>query len=370
MACMNNDASSVERTLINQAKAKKIPINGSLELLPLCNMNCDMCYVRLGREEMEQKGRLRTVDEWLEIGHQMKEAGVLFLLLTGGEPLLYPDFKSLYRSLRGMGFILTINTNGALIDQEWADFFEKNKPRRINITLYGADEATYEKLCHYPGGFTKTIQAIQLLRERNIDVKLSFSLTKANCHHMEQVFGMGEQLGVPVHIDPYMMPGTRERTPPYNHQIRVLPEEAAQASLKALKIQLPEEIYKQYIIQSIEKVKNSNDNRGDGHLSCLAGNCSFTVNWQGEMRPCVMMIEPSVPVFETGFKKAWKEISSRAREICISPQCVKCSLRPLCKICAAGSLLETGIYDGVPDYLCRYSEELYRLILQEDKNYG
>ena len=52
MACMDNGASSVEPTLIKRAKERKTPINGSLELLPLCNMNCDMCYVRLSREEM------------------------------------------------------------------------------------------------------------------------------------------------------------------------------------------------------------------------------------------------------------------------------------------------------------------------------
>ena len=63
MACMDNGASSVERALINRAKEKKVPINGSLELLPLCNMNCDMCYVRLSREEMERKGRPCTADE-------------------------------------------------------------------------------------------------------------------------------------------------------------------------------------------------------------------------------------------------------------------------------------------------------------------
>ena len=66
---------TVERILIAQAKSTRIPANGSMELLPLCNMNCDMCYVRLRREEMERQGRLRTADEWLEIGRQMKEAG-------------------------------------------------------------------------------------------------------------------------------------------------------------------------------------------------------------------------------------------------------------------------------------------------------
>lgn len=50
-----NDASTREQLLIKKAKQQQIPITGSIELLPLCNMNCDMCYVRLSREEMEKK---------------------------------------------------------------------------------------------------------------------------------------------------------------------------------------------------------------------------------------------------------------------------------------------------------------------------
>ena len=56
------DATTVERMLLAQAKQTRTPVNGSIELLPLCNMNCDMCYVRLSREEMERQGRLRTAD--------------------------------------------------------------------------------------------------------------------------------------------------------------------------------------------------------------------------------------------------------------------------------------------------------------------
>lgn len=171
---------TLEKMLIQRAARSCQPINGSLELLPLCNMNCDMCYVRLSRGEMERQGRLRTVDEWLEMARQMQRAGVLFLLLTGGEPLLYPDFQQLYLGLKELGMILTINTNGTLLDEAWAAFFGEHKPRRINITLYGADEKAYRELCHYPGGFDKTIHGIRLLRQRGVDVKLNGSVTRRN----------------------------------------------------------------------------------------------------------------------------------------------------------------------------------------------
>ena len=129
------DGTTLERQLFDKAGKEKIPIYGILELLPLCNMNCKMCYVRMEKKEMEKKGKLRTAPEWLTLAKEMKDNGTLFVLLTGGEPLLYKEFKELYLGLKELGMIITINTNGTLIDEEWAEFFRKNKPRRINITL-------------------------------------------------------------------------------------------------------------------------------------------------------------------------------------------------------------------------------------------
>ena len=361
-------ATTVERMILDQAKRTRTPANGSLELLPLCNMNCDMCYVRLSREEMEQQGRLRTADEWLEIGRQMKEAGVLFLLLTGGEPFLYPDFRKLYLGLREMGMILTINTNGTLIDEDLAEFFGKHKPRRVNITLYGTDEETYANLCHYPGGYEKTLRGIRLLRENGVDVKVGGSLARANRDDLDKLLDIGEELGVPVRVDTYMMPATRERDLPYNLQARLDPEEAARARIHALKREMGPELFPAYVRQSIEKAEHPEPaEEKPGHMACMAGQCSFTINWQGQMRPCVVMSEPEVSVFEAGFEAAWKYIAEETWKILLNAKCSTCRVRYLCRTCAAGALLETGSYAGVPDYMCRYAKESLRLLEEEEK---
>ena len=54
----NNDM-TMEKMMMTRAARNQYPINGSLELLPLCNMNCDKRFVRLSVEEMKQQGRLR-----------------------------------------------------------------------------------------------------------------------------------------------------------------------------------------------------------------------------------------------------------------------------------------------------------------------
>ena len=358
-------ATTLERRLVHKAKQSRVPINGSIELLPLCNMNCDMCYVRLSRAEMEAQGRLRSLDEWLQVAEEMKNAGTLFLLLTGGEPLLYPEFKQLYLKLRDMGFVITINTNGTLIDEEWANFLGKHKPRRINITLYGADDQAYQELCHYPGGFNKVMQAVKLLKERDVDVKLSSSLTRANQNDMTRIIDLGEEFGIPVRVDTYMMPAVRERNRPYDEQSRLDPVSAARVRIQALKQEMGKELFEEYVRKIVFEVEHILPEDGPGKVHCLAGNCSFTINWQGNLRPCVVMSEPSVSVFEEGFEKAWQKVSDAVSAIRTSSVCNACKYRPICRTCCASALLEEGSYDAVPKYMCAYAKESYQLIQEE-----
>lgn len=359
---------TLERAMIRRAAAAQRPINGSLELLPLCNMNCDMCYIRLSRTEMERTGRMHTADEWIRLGEEMAQSGVLFLLLTGGEPLMFPDFRRLYLELRRRGMILTVNTNGTLLDEEWAEFIGENKPRRINITLYGADDEAYRKLCHYPGGFEKALNAIRLLRERGVDVKINGSVTKENYKDMAAIYRIGQELDVPVHIDTYMLPGIHESDKSFDEQSRLNPEDAAAAEIEVMKYELGQENFQQYV-RSVLSVLEEEDTVYPAGVSCMAGNCSFTVNWQGELRPCVSLSEPAVRVFETGFETAWGEVSRRTKVFRLNPKCTTCRLRAVCKTCAASAQLETGKYDAVPEYLCRYAKEYARRIKEKAK-YG
>ena len=114
--------------------------------------------------------------------------------------------------------IITINTNGTLIDEELARFLAEYKPRRVNITLYGTDEETYTNLCHYFGGYEKTLRGIRLLRKYGVDVKVGGSLVGANKDDLDKLLDVQEELEIPVRVDTYMMPATRERDLPYNMQ--------------------------------------------------------------------------------------------------------------------------------------------------------
>ena len=163
-----------------------------------------------------------------------------------------------------------------------------------------------------------------------------------------------------------MMPATRERELPFNMQSRLGPKEAARARVHALKREMGAELFQQYVQKSVYRADHPEPAEAvPGHMSCMAGQCSFTINWQGEMRPCVMLSEPAVSVFEVGFSAAWKQLVEETGKILLNAKCTVCHMRHLCRTCAASALLEAGSYDGVPEYMCRYAEESLRLLREE-----
>lgn len=94
------------------------PLAGNFELTARCNFNCKMCYVHLTAEEQQRRGRELTADEWLAIAQEARSRGMLFLLLTGGEPLIRKDFRYLLTELKKMGLLVSVNSNGSLIDRD------------------------------------------------------------------------------------------------------------------------------------------------------------------------------------------------------------------------------------------------------------
>lgn len=352
-----------EQYLLSKAAQNQQPIYGSLELLPLCNLNCDMCYVRLSGQELDRKGRLRTSKEWLILAEQMRNAGVLYLQLTGGEPLLYPEFKDLYLGLQSLGMILTINTNGTLMDDGWIDFFAAHKPRRINISLYGTNEEAYSVLCHHQGGFQKVIDGIQKLQAKKVDVKLNAVLTASNKDQIEEYFALSQELNVPLNIDTYLLPASREREKSFCMEKRLPPQEVAAAQLKILSLQMGEKNFRNYARKELDYIEQFSDWKKDPvPMECMGGNCSFVVNWQGILSPCIVMTKPGTPVFETGFENGWKKIRSQTSEMFLPKSCACCRLRSLCRVCVASASLEEKDETDSPKYLCSITHALFHLL--------
>ena len=351
-----------------------MPLSGTFELTPVCNMNCRMCYVRMSHEEQEAVAPLRSVEDWLKLGKEAKDRGMLYLLLTGGEPFLYPGFRQIMEGLSQLGLIISINSNATMINESVIEWLKQCPPSRINITLYGASDETYDRLCRNPKGFTQVTKAIRLLREAGIVVKINCSVTPYNAADLEEMvrYCMDEKLI--IQPTSYMFPPMRRDASMIGINDRFTPEEAAYYAAKIEYLLNGKERFLQNLKDRKWGESTSApdqmclDQEGDC-IRCRAGKSSFWVTWEGKFYPCGMILDDCLPnVFEVGFDQAWKEVTKYAAQIRLPYECKVCELRDTCKACAAMVLTETGNYHTVPEYRCKmahaYPEAYEKLALE------
>lgn len=358
--------------MYSKASRKRIPLSGTFELSPICNFNCKMCYVRKSVKEVNEYSRpMVTIDQWIEIAKQAKEDGLLFLLLTGGEPLLWPEFWELYETLVKMGFLVSINTNGSLIDEEAVERFRKYPPKRINITLYGANDETYERLCGVKGVFTKVKGAIERLKEARIPVKLSCSLTPDNEADLEEMVIYAQNNKLILQVATYMFPPIRRDEGMVGKNQRFTPEEAAVNRLKTYRLQYGEEAYQNYLDEILRGyvvppgLDESCIDPLDGKIRCRAGKASFWITWDGWLSACGMMPEPKVDLYKESFESAWKELVQECEIIVTTGVCKKCPKLDICHPCGAMAMAETGNAAGIPKYLCELTQEMQRIAAKD-----
>jgi len=133
----------------NQKSAKlRIPLSGSLELTRHCNLSCIHCYATDSSGDIlpgDSRQREMETTKILSVIDEICEAGCLYLLITGGEPLLRKDFPEIYRYAKRKGLVITVFSNGILIKEEIIELFKVLPPHVVEISLYGATAETYEK---------------------------------------------------------------------------------------------------------------------------------------------------------------------------------------------------------------------------------
>ena len=346
-----------------------LPIAGNFELTARCNFRCPMCYVHMDADAVDAQGGELTADEWLSIAAAAQKKGMLFALLTGGEPLVRKDFFEIYDGMKKLGLMISINSNGSLLHGDVLKRFLKDPPCRFNISLYGGCDATYQKMCGIPV-YNEVKENIRALRKAGVPVSLNLSITQFNCQDLEQIYRDAVELDVNVKASAYMYPPIRTNDEQYGTGTRLSAEEAAEMTVAWDKLRLtPEDFVERTkkMGQLIDDCCDSCSMETDDGVPCRAGSSSFWVTWQGKMLPCGMLTSPAVYPLESGFDAAWEELMQKTREIRMPAGCVNCSYRNVCGVCPAVCYTETGHFDCSPDYMCRKTKHQVNLMRAYEK---
>jgi radical SAM protein with 4Fe4S-binding SPASM domain len=284
---------------------------------------------------------------------EVADAGCLSLLISGGEPLLRRDFVDIYTAAVRLGMLVTVFTNATLVDQRIVTSFVEYPPRQVEISVYGATEATYERITGVRGSFARAIRGIRGLLDAGVRVGLKTMILRDNAHEIEAIEAWAEELGVRFRLDSLVTPRLDGNPAPLEQ--RVDPGTAVALELGNQK-RLSDLISFRDRQSPIPETSSL--------YGCYAGLTLFHVDPTGVVHPCLMSQEIGLDALGLGFEAAWHSLVAamgrlQRRE---DSECAACNLKVLCGYCPGLFALESGSPHVHSEYLCRLGSERLGII--------
>jgi radical SAM protein with 4Fe4S-binding SPASM domain len=332
------------KRLHDKVAAWRIPITGSIDVTARCDLRCAHCYINLPPGDRQARERELAYRELCGILDQIVAQGCLWLLFTGGEPFLRPDFLDIYAYAKRKGLLLTLFTNGTNLSPHIADHLAEWRPFAIEITLYGRTEETYERVTGMPGSYARCMRGIELLLERKLPLKLKSMVMTLNRHEVWDMKAYAEGLGLDFRFDPVLnLRLDRDRKPA---QLRIPADEVVALD-----------------VADEKRLKGWREFCGkfwgpptetEYLYNCGAGVNTFHIDPYGQLSACIMARVPAYDLRRGSFREGWDYLMPRVRmqkRTRIAP-CQHCDLLSLCGQCPGWAQMESGDPEEPVLYLC------------------
>lgn len=333
--------------LDQSAYEEEVPYQGTFELTARCNFNCNMCYVHLNEEQIRARGRELTNEEWLRIAREAKEAGMLYLTLTGGEVFVRPGFRELYEELMQMGFLIQILSNGYGIDEKVINWLRECPPYCMRFTLYGASNETYQQVCGRKDGFDRVCHAIDLVKEAGIPLYLVGTIVQENEKDLQKMYQFA-----------------REKKLLFEHTIAVVhPVRGATADAASHRIDAT--AYTDTELKEIKRVERFYKKADSSLNFCGSYRKGFMITWDGKMQLCAFMEYPAIDVCGKTFADSWKQLLEELNVLCTPEECKTCKYEGFCQRCPGVLAAECGAPDCTAPEFCAKAKRIYELFSLE-----
>lgn len=334
----------------------------NLEVTARCNNNCRHCYINLPQEDCAAKALELSFAQIEKIADEAVSLGILWVLMTGGEPLLREDFADVYMALRKRGFLVSVFTNATLITEDIVRLFKDYPPRAVEISVYGVTRETYERVTRRKGAFKEFLRGLALMEKSGCPLTLKAMAMRSNFKEMEKISEFGrEKSRAPFRFDP-LLHLRYDGNPERNLQIQA--ERLSPAEVVAL--EKKDAARREALKKSCDQQVLPPAGRRYEDLAlfiCGTGVGECTVGADGHFRLCSSLCHPECLFdLKTGsLSEALTHFVPRIRAMrsqrtAFLDNCGKCTLINLCHWCPAHAFLETGELDLPVPYFCEVTK--------------
>ncbi len=323
------------------------PLDGSLELTFRCNLRCAHCYVNEASGDLRARRQELTTEEILRITDEVVDLGCLWMLLTGGEVLLRPDFSEIYLHMKKSGLLVSLFTNGTMVTPRIADFLAEWPPLLVEISIYGSTPAVYEQVTEVPNSYRRCLRGIELLMDRKIRLRLKTVPMTLNYRDMGQMRSLAAGYGLDFAWDPLVncrVDGDSRPT-----AVRLSPNQI---------VALEKEESKRVAHYEKAFVDRAYAEPRQELFTCGAYRHSFHIDPYGNLLPCMMVRWPAYNLREGTFRRGWYDFfpAMRSRVRTKALPCHTCQFNAVCDLCVGWAQLETKNPEGMVPFLCNLTQ--------------
>jgi len=183
--------------IIKRSWNENILFSALIELTYRCNLDCFYCY-----NDTALQGTPLSREQYFKLFGDLRELGVMNLILSGGEPLAHPDFFTLGKKAKELGFVVRIKSNGHALRERLAlRIKEEIDPFNIDISLHGACAETHDRQTRVRGSFEMLMKNLQTLNELGLRFKLNSTLTSWNAKEAEAMYAIADRFNINLQFD-------------------------------------------------------------------------------------------------------------------------------------------------------------------------
>jgi MoaA/NifB/PqqE/SkfB family radical SAM enzyme len=339
----------------------RLPLEGSIDLTYRCNNACRHCWVSIPANSPERENEL-TLDEITRIVDEARTMGCRKWAISGGEPMLRPDFPEIFDYLTGKSASYSLNTNGTLINPQIARLMKRKGTKMV--ALCGATAEVHDHITRTPGSFQAALQGFAYLKEAGAGFIVQLIPMKDNYAQLNEMISLAESLSPLWRIGASWLhlsaSGDHER----NREIlgqRLDPKDVIELDKPDL-----------FAEDRVEKEDGlaCRHAKDDGRLfaSCIASRRDFHVDPYGQMTFCSFVKDAALRYdLKTGsFQEGWDVfIPSLVEKLRggkeYDENCGSCVLREDCLWCPVYGYLEHRRFPAKVEYLCSVARESRKL---------
>jgi radical SAM protein with 4Fe4S-binding SPASM domain len=336
-----------------------------------CNLRCRHCYENagpLGRQvadadELSREEKLAAVD-------QIAASYIPTLSISGGEPLLHPDFWPVLARAREKGLYTSIATNGTLITKEAAQRLADFELAYAGISVDSPVAEEHDAFRGVPGAWERAIGGIRHAVKAGVPTLLAFTITKSNYRSLPEIFRLAKELEMTKVMVYNFIPTGRGREMMAEDLTPEMREEALEVMYEhvtdghSLCTTAPQfgRICAQHSRPDLIPLAHGSHGRGKdlAVLTELVGGCGigrayFALQPDGRITPCVYLPDVTVGhVRQDRFLDLWHDsplLNSLGDRVDLKGHCATCEYQAVCGGCRARAYAYFGDFKG-PDPGC------------------